>query len=50
MLERLAHFVEAGQLRPVVGAEFALADLAQAHALSQTGHATGKIAIYVGVP
>ena len=50
VLERLAHFVEAGQLRPVVGAEFALAELAQAHALSQTGHATGKIAIYVGAP
>ena len=50
VLERLTHMVEQGQLRPVVGAEFALEDVAQAHALSETGHATGKIALYVGTP
>ena len=49
-LDRLAHMVEQGQLRPVIGAEFALKDIQQAHALSETGHASGKIALYVGQP
>jgi len=50
VLEQLAHMVEQGQLRPVIGAEFALQDIQKAHALSETGHATGKIALYVGQP
>jgi len=35
---------------PPPSAEFALKDIAAAHALSQTGHAIGKIALYVGQP
>ncbi len=50
ILEQMAQLVETGGLRPVVGAEFALKDIAQAHALSETGHAVGKIALYVGQP
>lgn len=50
ILEQLAELVESGKLRPLVGAEFALKDIAKAHALSQTGHAVGKIALYVGQP
>lgn len=49
-LELLALMVDQGQLRPVIGAEFALQDIQKAHALSETGHATGKIALYVGQP
>ena len=48
VLEKLAAMVDGGQLRPVIGAEFALHDIQRAHALSETGHAVGKIAIYVG--
>lgn len=50
ILAQLAEMVEGGSLRPLVGAEFALRDIAQAHALSQSGHAVGKIALYVGQP
>jgi NADPH:quinone reductase-like Zn-dependent oxidoreductase len=50
ILDQLAGLVDAGSLRPVVGAEFALKDIAKAHAFSQTGRAVGKIALYVGQP
>ncbi|HET7831508.1 MAG TPA: NADP-dependent oxidoreductase [Gallionella sp.] len=50
ILKQLAALVESGELRPVVGAEFALKDIEKAHALSQSGHAVGKIALYVGQP
>ena len=50
ILDQLAALVEGGQLRTLIGAEFALADLALAHELSETGHARGKIAIHVGPP
>jgi NADPH:quinone reductase-like Zn-dependent oxidoreductase len=50
VLNQLAHLVEQGQLRPIIGAEFALQDIRQAHALSESGHAVGKIALYVGMP
>jgi len=50
VLAQLAHLVERGKLRAVIGAEFALRDIQHAHALSETGHATGKIALYVGQP
>lgn len=50
ILAQLAVIVESGKLRPIVGAEFALKDIAKAHALSQSGHAVGKIALYVGQP
>ena len=50
ILAQLAQRVDAGTLRPIVGAEFALADAAKAHAFSQTGRAVGKIVLYVGQP
>lgn len=50
ILVQLAALIENGKLRPVIGAEFALGDIAKAHALSQSGHAAGKIALYVGQP
>lgn len=50
ILVQLAALIENGKLRPVIGAEFALSDIAKAHALSQSGHAAGKIALYVGQP
>ena len=50
ILEQLAKLVEHGKLRPIVGAEFALHDIAKAHALSETGRAVGKIVLYVGQP
>lgn len=50
VLDRLADMVDAGRLRPIVGAEFALEDIAAAHALSESGRAAGKIVLYVGKP
>ncbi len=49
-LNELAALVDRGQVRPIVGAEFSLADITSAHALSETGRAKGKIALYVGQP
>jgi NADPH:quinone reductase-like Zn-dependent oxidoreductase len=49
-LEEMAKLVVSGKLRPIVGAEFALEDIAYAHALSESGHSIGKIALYVGRP
>ncbi|WP_313035635.1 NADP-dependent oxidoreductase [Massilia alkalitolerans] len=50
VLDKLAEMVDGGRLRPIVGAEFALEDIAQAHALSESGRAVGKIVLYVGNP
>ncbi|MEE1978938.1 MULTISPECIES: NADP-dependent oxidoreductase [Gammaproteobacteria] len=50
ILEELADMVDAGRIRPLVGAEFALRDAAKAHALSQSGRAVGKIVLHVGQP
>ncbi len=50
VLDKLAGMVDGGRLRPIVGAEFALEDIAQAHALSESGRAVGKIVLYVGKP
>ena len=50
VLDRLSMLVESGKLRPVIGAEFALRDIADAHALSESGRAIGKIALYVAQP
>jgi NADPH:quinone reductase-like Zn-dependent oxidoreductase len=50
VLEQPAKLIEHGKLRPIVGAELALHDIAKAHALSETGHAVGKIVLYVGQP
>jgi putative PIG3 family NAD(P)H quinone oxidoreductase len=45
--EHVWPLVEAGQVRPVVGAEIALADVAEAHALMEAGGHTGKIVLRV---
>jgi NADPH:quinone reductase-like Zn-dependent oxidoreductase len=50
VLAQLALLVEQGQLRSVIGAEYALHDIGLAHALSETGHVAGKIALWVGQP
>jgi NADPH:quinone reductase-like Zn-dependent oxidoreductase len=50
VLDKLAAMVDGGSLRPIVGAEFALEDIAAAHALSESGRAVGKIVLYVGKP
>lgn len=50
VLDKLAAMVDGGSLRPVVGAEFALEDIAAAHALSESGRAVGKTVLYVGKP
>ncbi|WP_027866024.1 NADP-dependent oxidoreductase [Massilia alkalitolerans] len=50
VLDKLAGMVDGGRLRPIVGAEFALEDIAQAHALSESGRSVGKIVLYVGKP
>lgn len=49
-LNELCALIERGDVRPVIGAEFALSDIKQAHALSESGRAKGKIALYVGQP
>lgn len=50
VLDKLSGMVDGGRLRPIVGAEFALEDIAAAHALSESGRAVGKIVLYVGKP
>lgn len=50
ILAQIAELVDVGKLRPVIGAEFALQNVAKAHALSQSGRAIGKIVLYVGQP
>jgi NADPH:quinone reductase-like Zn-dependent oxidoreductase len=47
-LEELLRRWEAGTLRPVIERRFRLDELAEAHALSRTGHVAGKIVIEVG--
>ena len=49
-LNELCALVECGHVRPIIGAEFALSDIKAAHALSESGRARGKIALYVGQP
>ncbi len=50
ILTQIAELVDEGKVRPIVGAEFALADIAKAHELSESGHSVGKIVLYVGQP
>ena len=50
ILDQLAGLVDVGQVRPLIGAEFALRDAAAAQRLSQSGRARGKIVMYVGAP
>ena len=50
ILKELAVLVDAGKIRPIIAAEFALEDIVKAHALSESGHAVGKIVLLVGKP
>ena len=50
VLAKLAERIDAGQLRVLVGQEFALADAAQAHRLGEAGQARGKMILHVGAP
>ena len=50
VLDQLAGLVDAGKLRPLIGGEFALRNVADAHALSESGRTVGKIVLYVGQP
>jgi NADPH:quinone reductase-like Zn-dependent oxidoreductase len=50
VLGQLAGLVDAGKLRPLIGGEFALRNVADAHALSESGRTVGKIVLYVGQP
>lgn len=50
ILGELSQLIDNGTIRPVVGAEFSLKDVARAHELSESGRARGKIVLHVGVP
>jgi NADPH:quinone reductase-like Zn-dependent oxidoreductase len=46
-LSRLAQLVDSGKIRPVVGKIFTLDEIKQAHELSQSGRAVGKLVIKI---
>jgi NADPH:quinone reductase-like Zn-dependent oxidoreductase len=46
-LKQISALIEAKQLKPVTGTVFLLADVRQAHELSQTGHGRGRIILHV---
>lgn len=46
-LEELKRLVEKGQLKTIVDSAYSLKDLAEAHERSQTGHARGKVVVYI---
>ena len=50
VLALLAARVDAGQLRLLVGQEFALSDAAQAHRLGEGGRSRGKMILHVDAP
>ena len=50
VFDQLTAMENSGKLWPLICTEFALQHIAKAHALSESGHAVGKIAIYVGQP
>jgi len=50
VLDQLAAMLGSGKIGPSICPQFALENNAKAHALSETGHAVGKIAICVGQP
>jgi len=50
ILTRIAALVDASQIRPVIGAEYSLDNLADAHRASETGRSVGKIVIHIGMP
>lgn len=46
-LEKITALIEAGKIRPVVGQAFPLEQIAEAHRVSETGHARGKIVVKI---
>ena len=50
VLDKLASLVDSGRLRTLIGGEFALRDIADAHAQSESGRTVGKIVLYIGRP
>jgi NADPH:quinone reductase-like Zn-dependent oxidoreductase len=46
-LKQVCELIEVKQLKPVVGPVFPLADVRQAHELSQTGHGRGRIILQI---
>ncbi len=46
-LVELAKLLDSGEIRPVIGHEFPLEDIQEAHKISQLRHARGKIVIHV---
>ncbi len=44
-LDEVGALVEAGRLSPVIRARFPLSEIAQAHALVETGHGEGKVVV-----
>lgn len=48
-LEKITAMVETGKIRPVIERVFPLEEIAEAHRLSETGHARGKIVIKIGL-
>ncbi|MGF1863578.1 NADP-dependent oxidoreductase [Photobacterium profundum] len=49
-LKKIAKLVDNGQLRPIVGHEYAFQNIKQAYKLSENGLARGKIVLHVSVP
>jgi NADPH:quinone reductase-like Zn-dependent oxidoreductase len=47
-LQQISELIESKQLKPEVGAVFALAEARQAQELSQTGHGRGRILLQIG--
>lgn len=47
VLKQVSELIEAEQIKPVVGEVFRLADVRQAHELSQTGHGRGRIILQI---
>ena len=49
-LEFISSLVEQAKVRPIVNTTFALDEIQEANALSETGHASGKIVLRVAQP
>jgi len=47
-LEKITGLIEAGKIRPIIEKVFPLEQIADAHRLSEAGHARGKIVIKIG--
>lgn len=49
-LKKVANLVDLGELRPIVGHEFAFSDIKAAYQLSESGRARGKIVLQINHP